>query len=76
MRKRPLITLLSGERISVFPLTVRTRQKHLFSPFLFKILLEVLVSRIMQRKRTITHIDLKEEIKFPFSQMTVFTEKS
>ena len=68
--------ILNGQKLEAFPLKSSTRQGCPLSPFLFNIVLEVLVRAIRQEKK-IKHIQLgKEEVKLSLiaDDMVVYLE--
>ena len=57
--------ILKGEKLKTYPLKLRTRQVCPLSPFLFKVVLEVLAREIGQEKQ-IKGIQIRREEKLSF----------
>ena len=55
--------ILSGEKLTAFPLRSGTRQECPLSPFLFNIVLEVLATAVRQEKEIKRHPKWKERSK-------------
>lgn len=73
IHKKPTANItLDSERLKAFPLTLRTKQGCLLSPFLFNTAVEVLARAIRQEKGINCIQPGKEEIKLPwFSDVTL-----
>ena len=55
--------ILNGEKLQAFPLRSGTRQRCPLLPLLFKIVLDVLVTAIREKKE-IKEIQIRKEVKF------------
>lgn len=65
---------MKGEKLTAFPLRSGTRKRHLFSPFLFKIVPGVLAST--RQEKEIRRIQLRKKDRKPLHlQMTVSKQK-